>query len=109
MAVVCVCTAVDMARGTSSRAGVGGCCLLAWEDSKGASRPKDRPTAEAPTTVAVAQSCVTKNRSVTALRTGSSFYSALASAAVFARPRGIRDTARQQDARGQEEDEDEDE
>jgi len=61
MAVVCVCRAVGIAQGASSRAGVG-FFLLVCEESKGASRPKDRPTAEAPTTVAVAQSCVTRMR-----------------------------------------------
>lgn len=36
--------------------------LFEVEESRGGPRPKDRPTADAPTTVAVAQSCVTKMR-----------------------------------------------
>jgi hypothetical protein len=36
--------------------------LFELEESRGVPRPKDRPTADAPTTVAVAQSCVTKMR-----------------------------------------------
>lgn len=36
--------------------------LFEFEELRGGPRPKDRPTADAPTTVAVAQSCVTKMR-----------------------------------------------
>ena len=36
--------------------------LFEFEESRGGARPKDRPTADAPTTVAVAQSCVTRMR-----------------------------------------------
>lgn len=45
----------------SSCAGV---AFLLFElgESRGGPRPKDRPTADAPTTVAVAQSCVTRMR-----------------------------------------------
>ena len=47
--------------GASSCAGVA-FLLFEFEESRGGPRPKDRPTADAPTTVAVAQSCVTKMR-----------------------------------------------
>jgi len=56
-----VWTAVGIAPGPSSRAGVA-FFLFECEESKGVSRPNDRPTADAPTTVAVAQSCVTRMR-----------------------------------------------
>ncbi len=36
--------------------------LFEWEESRGGLRPKDKPTADAPTTVAEAQSCVTEMR-----------------------------------------------
>ena len=54
-----VCTAVGMGWEPDSRAGVA-FLFLGCEESKGVSRPKERPTAEAPTTVAVAQSCITE-------------------------------------------------
>lgn len=54
-------TAVDMDRCARSAAGTA-FFLFGRVGSKGVSRPKDRPTAEAPTTVAVAQSCGTKMR-----------------------------------------------
>jgi hypothetical protein len=56
-----VCTAVDIGFWASSRAGLA-FFLLGCEESTGASRPNDSPTADAPTTVAVAQSCGTKMR-----------------------------------------------
>lgn len=56
-----VCTAVGIELDVSSRAGVA-FLLFGWEESKGVSRPNDSPTADAPTTVAVAQSCVTRMR-----------------------------------------------
>jgi hypothetical protein len=56
-----VWTAVDMNPGASSRAGVA-FFLLECEESQGVSRPNDKPTADTPSTVAVAQSCVTKMR-----------------------------------------------
>jgi hypothetical protein len=63
MVVEEVWTAVAMNAGAGSRAGRA-LFLFEWwcEESKGVSRPNDRPTADAPTTVAVAQSCVTKMR-----------------------------------------------
>lgn len=61
MVVAEVWTAVDIDSGTSSRVSVV-FFLFEFEESKGVSRPKDRPTADAPTTVAVAQSCVTRMR-----------------------------------------------
>jgi hypothetical protein len=51
-------TAAGIDLWSSSRAGLA--FLLFEEGRRGFSRPKDRPTAEAPTTVAVAQSCGTK-------------------------------------------------
>jgi len=54
----------------SSCAGV---AFLLFEsgESRGGPRPKDRPTADAPTTVAVAQSCVTRMRqSLSSVRLG---------------------------------------
>jgi hypothetical protein len=66
VAVADVWTAVAMNAGASSRAGRALFLFLflfvGCEESKGVSRPNDRPTADAPTTVAVAQSCVTKMR-----------------------------------------------
>jgi hypothetical protein len=56
-----VWTAVGIAREPSSRVG-GAFFLFECEESKGVSRPNPRPTADAPTTVAVAQSCVTRMR-----------------------------------------------
>lgn len=56
-----VWTIVGMAPKPGSRAGVA-FLLFDCEESKGVSRPNDRPTADAPTTVAVAQSCVTRMR-----------------------------------------------
>lgn len=56
-----VCTAVGIEAWPSSRAGRS-FFLFEWEESKGVFRPNDRPTADAPTTVAVAQSCVTRMR-----------------------------------------------
>lgn len=53
-----VVTAVGIFPGLSSRAGVA-FFLFESRESKGVSRPNDRPTADAPTTLAVAQSCVT--------------------------------------------------
>lgn len=50
-----VCTAVGIEAWPSSRAGRS-FFLFEWEESKGVFRPNDRPTADAPTTVAVAQS-----------------------------------------------------
>jgi hypothetical protein len=57
-----VWTAVDIDPGASSRASVAFFLLFECDESKGVSRPNDRPTADAPTTVAVAQSCVTRMR-----------------------------------------------
>ena len=48
--------------GIRRRASRAGGSLFLFEGSRGASRPKDRPTADAPTTEAVAQSCVTAVR-----------------------------------------------
>ena len=59
--IVEVCTAVGIELAGGLRAGAA-FFLLGWELSKGVSRPNDRPTAEAPTTVAVAQSCITRAR-----------------------------------------------
>jgi hypothetical protein len=56
-----VWTAVVIDPWASSRAGVA-FFLFGCEESKGVSRPNDRPTADAPTTVAVAQSCGTRMR-----------------------------------------------
>jgi hypothetical protein len=56
-----VWTAVGIAPEPSSRVG-GAFFLFECEESKGVSRPNPRPTADAPTTVAVAQSCVTRMR-----------------------------------------------
>lgn len=55
-AAVCVCTAVGIGAGANSRCAGVVFLLLECAELKGASRPKDRPTADAPTTVAVAQS-----------------------------------------------------
>jgi hypothetical protein len=54
------CTAAGIDLWASSRAGVA--FLLFVGGGMTGSRPKDRPTADAPTTVAVAQSCVTTMR-----------------------------------------------
>lgn len=56
-----VWTIVGMAPKPDSRSGVV-FFLFEGEESKGVSRPNDRPTADAPTTLAVAQSCVTRMR-----------------------------------------------
>jgi hypothetical protein len=56
-----VWTIVGMALKPRSRAAVA-FFLFECDESKGVSRPNDRPTADAPTTVAVAQSCVTRMR-----------------------------------------------
>jgi hypothetical protein len=56
MAVVCTIVGIGLKSG--SRAGVA-FFLLGCEESK---RPNDRPTPDAPTTVAVAQSCITRVR-----------------------------------------------
>ena len=50
----------DIGLCSSSCAGVA--FFLFELEIRGGPRPKDRPTADAPTTVAVAQSCVTKMR-----------------------------------------------
>lgn len=55
-----VCTAAGIDLWPSSRAGVA--FLLFEEGGMTGSRPNERPTADAPTTVAVAQSCVTTMR-----------------------------------------------
>lgn len=54
--VAAVWTAVGIAPVPCSR-GEAAFLLFEEAESKGVSRPKDRPTADAPTTVAVAQSC----------------------------------------------------
>lgn len=55
VAEVCTMAGIDLR--SSSRAGA---AFLLFEGGlRGSSRPKDRPTADAPTTVAVAHSCVT--------------------------------------------------
>jgi len=59
--IVEVCTAVGIELAGGLRAGAA-FFLLGWELSKGVSRPNDKPTADAPTTVAVAQSCITRAR-----------------------------------------------
>jgi hypothetical protein len=56
--IAVVCTIVGIGLKSSSRAGVA-FFLLGCEESN---RPNDRPTPEAPTTVAVAQSCITRVR-----------------------------------------------
>jgi hypothetical protein len=56
-----VWTAEGIAPEPSSRV-EGAFFLFECEESKGVSRPNPRPTADAPTTVAVAQSCVTRMR-----------------------------------------------
>jgi hypothetical protein len=66
-----VCTAVDIDVCACSRARVAFFFLFGCEESKGVSRPNDRPTADAPTTVAVAQSCVTRMRQSWHFRTTS--------------------------------------
>jgi hypothetical protein len=55
-----VCTAAGIDLKSSSRAGTG--FLLFDGGLTGSWRPNERPTADAPTTVAVAQSCVTRMR-----------------------------------------------
>lgn len=56
-----VMAAVDMGLRLGSYAGVA-FFLLGCDGSKGASRPKARPTEDVPTTAAVAQSCITRVR-----------------------------------------------
>lgn len=65
--------------------------LFELEESRGGPRPKDRPTADAPTTVAVAQSCVTRmHQSLPSVRLeGLGISGQIRQAAVFGRSRGI--------------------
>ena len=58
---VVVMAAVDIGFRLGSYAGVA-FFLLECDESKGASRPKAKPTVDVPTTVAVAQSCITRVR-----------------------------------------------
>ena len=57
-----VCTAVAIDPWPGSRANAVFFLLFECAESKGVFRPKDRPTADAPTTVAVAQSCIMRMR-----------------------------------------------
>lgn len=60
--VVMVCTAVGIDVGPESHAGVAVFLFeFVWGTSRGV-RPIPKPTADAPTTVAVAQSCMTRMR-----------------------------------------------
>jgi len=56
MAVVCTAVGIELAARSCAGAAL---FSLEWEESVGVSRPNDRPTADVPTTVAVAQSCIT--------------------------------------------------